>query len=156
MPGQGISWVNFNWSNKKLATLTQGHGLWNFSGHNKCKEFSNSRNHSLTLNMLNCQIDQYLENPVKIKFSPNVCFIKIRSKLTSVLQLCLLRIFMKQTLPMLLWYNMLQNGFKWNQVTKYHDKVLKHLSKWLKKWSWSWTLRRFWMALKISSTHLAR
>ena len=28
----------------------------------------------------------------------NVCFIKIRSKLTSVLLLCLLRIFMKQTL----------------------------------------------------------
>ena len=28
----------------------------------------------------------------------NVCFIKIRSKLSSVLLLCLLRIFMKQTL----------------------------------------------------------
>ena len=30
----------------------------------------------------------------------NVCFIKIRSKLTSVLLLCLLRIFMKQTLQL--------------------------------------------------------
>ena len=34
----------------------------------------------------------------KIVFSNNVCFIKFRSKLSSVLLLCLLRIFMKQTL----------------------------------------------------------
>ena len=31
-------------------------------------------------------------------FNDNVCFIKIGSKLSSVLLLCLLRIFMKQTL----------------------------------------------------------
>ena len=32
----------------------------------------------------------------------NVCFIKIRTKLSSVLLLCLVRIFLKQTYPLLI------------------------------------------------------
>ena len=45
----------------------------------------------------------YLEKLVgKFVIRSSVCFIKIRSKLSSVLLLCLLRIFMKHTLVMFL------------------------------------------------------
>ena len=45
-----------------------------------------------------CNCLAYSEYMNFIFYSPNVCFLKIRSKLSSVLLLCLLRIFMKQTL----------------------------------------------------------
>ena len=45
--------------------------------------------------------------PDNVAVSTNVCFIKIRSKLNSELLLCLLRIFMKQTLHTYLYGFML-------------------------------------------------
>ena len=131
----------FHFANSYIAELTKiGHDLW------KIKCFNSAGPTVLNMSICNKNSSVRLKNhfqknpddsshpkwTLKVRFwLLNVCLIKIRSKLSSVLILCLLRIFMKQTLCRLtIFFN--QNSFL---ISDY--LVLKWIHEWATKLTWA-------------------